>query len=587
MPMKTVSQLALTLCVLILCGFSGAVEFNNRQDTLAWFEAARFGIFVHWDPRSNVVEGSFDPDIRPQTKGAQQSAMFDKINKNTYKWQTWNPVNFNANEWIDLFVASGAKYFTFTTVHSRGFCNFDSPVTDFDIMSTEYKKDIVEQLAHAAEGRITPMWYFGSNGGQEGVHIPKELWPQYYKSLWRGVTTYDQLRAENIRHLITNTERYGNVAGIWWDGGGKWNMKDSANKNFFEPLFEAQPWLIMSPRCSHPKHNTDWRCTEQRLGGFKMDPQWEMCIPIESSVWFWAGGKKANTKDLAHCVKLLVMCAGGDGNLLLNISPMPNGRIQPLQADILRGMGQWLKRYGESIYGTRGGPYKPEIWGGATRKGNKIYLHILQELKGGQLTLPALPARVIGQRMLTGGSVTVEQDGRHLHVALDRTARSNSIDRIVELQLEEDVLKIEPIETGGSKSLTLNSTVTASSEYSYLRPSGKTVHDSASNVVDNEDGKGGHWTAQPEDEQPWIAVDLERPLIFQQIYLVEKHTRICRFEVQYYSDRINQWQTLHCGNRMNYCCVRLAEPIKAQKVRVSVLKTDGGPPQISRFDLFK
>ena len=249
-----------------------------------------------------------------------------------------------------------------------GFCNFDSPATDFDIMSTEYKKDIVQQLAEAAEGRITAMWYFGSNGGQDGVHIPKELWPDYYKGLWRGVKTYDELRARNIQHLITNTDRYGKVAGIWWDGGGKWNMEDPSNNRFFEPLYKAQPWLIMSPRCGHPKHNTDWRCTEQRVGGFNMDTQWEMCVPIESSVWFWSGGKEANTKDLEHCVKLLAMCASGDGNLLLNISPMPDGRIQPLQAEILRGMGQWLDRYGESIYGTRGGPYMPGIWGGSTRK---------------------------------------------------------------------------------------------------------------------------------------------------------------------------------------------------------------------------
>jgi hypothetical protein len=270
---------------------------------------------VHWDPRANIDDGiddgSFDPDIRPETKRAQEAALFDKVGKNTYKWQTWNPVGFDPNRWIDVFVASGVKYFTFTTVHMHGFCNFDSPVTDFDIMSTEYKQDIVEQLAKAAEGRITAMWYFGSNGGQDGVHIPKELWPKYYQGLWRGVTTYDQLRAKNIQHLITNTDRYGKVAGIWWDGGGKWNMDDPANKDFFKPLFDAQPWLIMSPRCGHPEHKADWRCTEQRLGGFNRDPQWEMCIPIESSVWFWSGGKEANTKDFEHCTKLLVMCTVG------------------------------------------------------------------------------------------------------------------------------------------------------------------------------------------------------------------------------------------------------------------------------------
>ena len=578
---------ALVLSCFSVCTLCQSAEFTTRENTAKWFEEARFGIFVHWDPRSAVDEGSFNPDIRPETKRAQEAAMFDKVGEHKYKWQTWNPVNFDADEWIDLFVASGAQYFTFTTVHMHGFCNFDSPVTDFDIMSTKYKKDIVEQLAKAARGRITPMWYFGSNGGQDGVHIPKELWPEYYKSLWRGVTTYDQLRARNIQHLITNTDRYGKVAGIWWDGGGKWNIKDPANKNFFKPLLEAQPWLIMSPRCGHPEHRTDWRCTEQRLGGFSMDPQWEMCIPIESSVWFWSGGKPANTKDLQRCTKLLVMCASGDGNLLLNISPMPDGRIQPLQAEIFRGMGKWLGRFGESIYRTRGGPYMPGPWGGSTRKGNKVYLHILQDLLSGELTLPALPSRIISHRVLTGGSVTVQQGKNTLTVVLDETARGAPIDRIVELDLATDVLEIEPIETASGKSLTQAATATSSSEHSYKRPSGKRVQDAAANVVGKEGGQGPHWTPRPDDSQPWLAVDLGRVVSFQQVNLVEKHSRIRRFEVQSYNENTDQWQTVCRGGRMNYCSVRLAEPIAAQKVRVVILETAGGPPQISHFDLFK
>ena len=191
-----------------------------------------------------------------------------------------------------------------------------------------------------------------------------------------------------------------------------------------------------------------------------MDTQWEMCVPIESSVWFWSGGKEANTKDLEHCVKLLAMCASGDGNLLLNISPMPDGRIQPLQAEILRGMGQWLDRYGESIYGTRGGPYMPGIWGGSSRKGNKIYLHVMQELLGSELTLPPLPAGVVGNRVLTGGSATVTQDKASLKVVLDEAARETPIDRIIELELAGDALGIAPVETKPSQSLSRNATAT-------------------------------------------------------------------------------------------------------------------------------
>lgn len=318
-----------------------------------------------------------------------------------------------------------------------------------------------------------------------------------------------------------------------------------------------------------------------------MDPQWEMCVPIESSVWFWSGGKQANTKDLEHCLKLLVMCSSGDGNLLLNISPMPDGRIQSLQAEILRGMGRWLARYGESIYATRGGPYKPGPWGGAMRKGSKVYLHVLQELQGGELTLPGLPVKIVGHRMLTGGTVEVEQGKEHLRIVLDEAARGAPIDRIIELELEDNALTIEPIETDRSESLTQNATVTASSEHSYERPSGKRVCDAAENVVGNENRRGGIWTARADDAQPWIAIDLGEPVVFQQIYLVENHTRIRKFEVQCSGDGGDQWQTVYHGGRMNYCSVRLAEPVTARKVRVNVLETMGGPPQISRLNLFE
>ena len=135
-------------------------------------------------------------------------------------------------------------------------------------------------------------------------------------------------------------------------------------------------------------------------------------------------------------------------------------------------------------------------------------------------------------------------------------------------------------------SLAVNATASASSEYSYRRPSGKRVHDSAENVIDNENGKGGQWTARSNDSQPWLAIDLKRPMTFQEIYLVERHTRIRQFEVQCCS-REDNWQTVYRGNRMNYCSVRLGDAVTAEKVRVNVLKTEGGPPQISRFDLYR
>jgi alpha-L-fucosidase len=250
-------------------------------------------------------------------------------------------------------------------------------------------------------------------------------------------------------------------------------------------------------------------------------------------------------------------------------------------------MGQWLGRYGESIYGTRGGPYMPGPWGGATRQGNKVYLHVLQELLGGELVLPALPLRVVSQRMLTGGTVTVQQDQKHLRVVLDEAARSAPIDRIVELELDGDALEIEPIKTDRSVSLTQNATATASSEYSYERPSGRRVCDAAANAIGSQAGRGRYWTASADDAAPWIAVDLGKPVLIRQICLVEKHTRIRAFEVQFFQEVTGRWQTIYKGGRVNYCSVCLAKLIAARRVRVNVLKTEGGPPQIGRIDLFE
>ena len=92
----------------------------------------------------------------------------------------------------------------------------------------------------------------------------------------------------------------------------------------------------------------------------------------------WAWKPNDAMKSLKQCLHVLITCAGGDGNLLLNVGPMPTGAIEPRQVDRLKQMGQWLEKYGESIYGTRGGPYKPGKGIVSTRKGDTVYVHVLQ-----------------------------------------------------------------------------------------------------------------------------------------------------------------------------------------------------------------
>ncbi len=134
----------------------------------------------------------------------------------------------------------------------------------------------------------------------------------------------------------------------------------------------------------------------------------------------WSWKPDDQLKSFPECIRTLIATVGGDGNLLLNVGPMPDGRIAPQQADLLRKMGDWLQEYGEGIYGTRGGPFRPGDWGASTCKENSIYLFITSWPGEATLTsptkspfslrLPALNASIVQSQTLSGGEVAVHQD---------------------------------------------------------------------------------------------------------------------------------------------------------------------------------
>jgi alpha-L-fucosidase len=356
------------------CGVvhSMELEFSTRENTLEWFESARFGIFLHVDARADLPpdDGTFNVDVRPSMKRAHEVAVWgDERNPPRIKpWQDWNPEKFDAEQWVDLFLEAGAKYGTFITMHMWCLSNFDHPATTFDIMSTPYGKDCAAQLARAANGKLPLMWYYNMYPEK---HVQKDREKHFNQFLDPDVHGWEEFRKIGIHELVRNLETYGKVAGIWCDGGGTFSNKP-VNDDFYTAMRDVQPWLIFSPRCGHPDVPKDWRVPEQKMAPINWRIPQEMTMPIESDQWFWARGKMANTKDVAYCIQILTQTATRDANLLLNLSPKGDGSIDPYQASILRGIGIWLRRYGESIFGTRGGPYTPGIWGGSTRKGRRM-----------------------------------------------------------------------------------------------------------------------------------------------------------------------------------------------------------------------
>jgi alpha-L-fucosidase len=181
--------------------------------------------------------------------------------------------------------------------------------------------------------------------------------------------------------------------------------------------------------------NADYQTPEQRIGGFDNVHPWETCMTLGTQ-WSW---KPQDTiKTYVECLHILVQCVTGDGNLLLDVGPMPNGEIEPRQVKVLRQIGGWLAKFGESIYGTRGGPFRNGAWGGSTMKGNTVYLHILK-WNGDQLTLPPLKGKINNARALTGGDVRIEQTAQETVIRMP-VREQDRVNTLVKLEMETPVL---------------------------------------------------------------------------------------------------------------------------------------------------
>jgi alpha-L-fucosidase len=255
-----------------------------------------------------------------------------------------------------------------------------------------------------------------------------------------------------------------------------------------------------------------------------------------------------------------------------------------------------MRQYGETIYGTRGGPYKPGIWGGSTRKGNKVYLHVLQRWPHGELLLPALPQQVVSHKVLTGGEAAIEQTDEGLSIKLD-PSDIQPLDTIIELTLAGDSIAISPIETMPGKSLTFDAEATASSTgnakmnpaesvvgHSWERKGvfqaaygeegktkgkagvGKTLEHLKTMAKRELDNRRRFWEADAKDKEPWLQIDMGKPKTFDRIRLRENAGTTRAFIVEYKKD--GRWIPLHEGKGLELFNLQLPAAVTTQVVRI-------------------
>jgi len=621
--------LALLMCAVPAAGAEQeAAPCGATEADYGWWRDARFGIFIHWGPGAVIYKHGLQrtappadhPGYSKRSYNAKHLPVPKEIDNGEFLkyrdtprapvdiydnlYRVFNPVNFDADSWAKVFKDAGAGYVIFTSKHIDGFCNFNTKYTDYNVMNTPFKQDICKELAEACRKQgLRVLWYY----------IVSDMYEDSYDL--SNPKPYEDYLCHQIEELLTN---YGDIAGIWWDGGA---IKLDTER-ICRLMRRLQRGCIYNGRCWGGRHGVAFGSPEQRLGSFDMKRPWETCAVIHGSSWIWNGGK--NIKSVNMCLRMLIDCAGGDGNLALNFGPCPDGSIYPPIKERYLGMGQWLRQYGESIYKTRGGPYKPGHWGVSTRRGNTVYLHVTQKWPGGVLALPPLPAKVLACKGLTGGTPEFTQSDKLLEIRLDAEQHACP-DTVIALTLDKNAMEIEPIDMPLAPSLTVDAKATASSSvnpngargapetvvnYSFEtgkltkhfgeesndrgadihRPGNRKYTDADVERIKKKVGRNhrGHfwrfWMPRADDPQPSIEVDIHQPQTIRRIGINELYGQIRAYELQYHDGK--EWKTFYTGNTVDTLQVQLAKPIVAQRVRLLITKTNGESPSIAAFDLF-
>jgi alpha-L-fucosidase len=528
-----------------------------QEAALRRWQDMRFGMFIHWGPVS-LTHQEIGWSRGVQTPIAQYDALYKKF----------NPVKFNADQWAGIAKAAGMKYVVLTTKHHDGFCLFATRETNYNIMNSPFARDVTKELAAACrkQGLAFGAYYSVCDWHHPdfpltspGGHVHRE------KS---DLDAYNRYLLAQIQELVTNC---GPLLTIWNDVP---QMFKGRGVNTIRLVRQLQPDILINNRTGD---GGDYDTPEQRIGGFSIDRPWESCMTISAhNHWAW-GGPNDGVKPLSACLLMLIRAAGGDGNVLLNVGPTPEGVIEPCQVARLKEIGAWLAKYGDSIYGTRGGPYKPTKSVASTRKGNTVYIHITAWPEE-TLQLPPLPAKVVNSCVLSGGRASVKQTAGGLEIAVPKPDRQ-AIDTIVALELDKPAMEIKPIAVNPiGESLTTGKKAKASNVYE------NSSHYAAAMAVDGEEDT--RWATDGRTGACSLEVDLGKPQTFDRAVIqecVDYGVRVKAFELQ--SQQGDAWTTFYRGKGIGKNLEVKFAPVTARIVRLNITEGHGGPT-IWEFQLF-
>ena len=421
----------------------------SHETRMAWWRDARFGMFIHWGLYA-IPAGEYKGE---RVRGNAEWIM-DKLDIPVKEYEQFagqfNPVKFDADQWVSIAKNAGMKYIVITSKHHDGFCLWDSQVTDYDIMdASPFKRDILQELKEACEKEGIRLCFYHSivdwhhpqaqaplypnyNAGQRDQTVLNPEFPKYYEGYLKP----------QVKELLT---RYGDVGVMWFDGDWIPDYTRDMARDMYAFIREIQPNAIINNRVDKGRKGMagmnkegnflgDFGTPEKEIPDTGLDgADWESCLTMNNTWGFKRSDR--NWKSTEVLIQSLIEIVSKGGNLLLNVGPTAEGEIPDASVERLQAMGAWLAVNGEAIYGAQASPFSKPPWGRYTAKGGHVYAHVFDWPQDGRLPIDP-SVKVQNARLLAGpgDALDIKPSGGGDSIVLPEEA-PDLIARVIKLEV--------------------------------------------------------------------------------------------------------------------------------------------------------
>ncbi len=372
------------------------LESTDLEQKMDWWKEARFGLFIHWGLYAQPAGEWKGEEIPGISEWIMARA---KIPVKEYEQMaaTFNPVKYNADQWVRLAKQAGMKYIVITSKHHDGFAMFHSKASAYNIVdATPFGRDPLKELADACEKHGIRLGFYYSQA--QDWHEPGGTYwnieqgePHWDPDLVRD-SLMNYIEGKAVPQVKEILENYGGLDILWWDTPR--GMTEEAALAL-QKVADQYPAMLTNNRL-YRSWPGDFSTPEQHVPPTGLDYDWEVCMTMNTS-WGYKHYDH-NWKSSETLVRMLVDIASKGGNLLLNVGPTAQGLIPEPSVERLQAIGEWMDINGESIYGTSASPFFKLTWGRCTQRieedGTKLYLHVFQWPEDHQLRLPAVQTQV-------------------------------------------------------------------------------------------------------------------------------------------------------------------------------------------------